>query len=132
MFSVVIPLYNKAHTIKRTLKSDLNQTFIDFEILVINDGSTDTGVDIVNNFKDKRVKVLNQENQGVSAARNKGVANAQFEFIALLDGDDEWDEKYLETISQSLQKYPKTGMVCCAGFFKNLDTDTVSLRIAKK
>ena len=71
MISVVIPLYNKAHTIVNTLQTVLNQTFKDFEVIIINDGSTDNGVEVINkHFNDSRIKIINQDNQGVSAARN--------------------------------------------------------------
>lgn len=70
MISIIIPLYNKEHFIEQTLKSVLGQTYTDFEVIIVNDGSTDKSVDIVSEFKDKRIKLINQENKGVSAARN--------------------------------------------------------------
>ena len=83
MFSVVIPLYNKAHTIARTLNSVLNQTYTNFEVLIVNDGSTDKSIEIVKTFMyDKRLKIISQENMGVSIARNVGVAHSKYNYIA--------------------------------------------------
>ena len=73
MFSVVIPLFNKELSIKNTIQSVLNQSYQNFEILIINDGSVDGSVDIVKNIKDERIRLIHQNNQGVSSARNKGI-----------------------------------------------------------
>jgi glycosyltransferase involved in cell wall biosynthesis len=132
MISVVIPLYNKAQTIERTVKSVLVQTFKDFELIIINDGSTDDGVNILlKSFKDPRIRIINQQNLGVSVARNTGVYNAQFEYVAFLDGDDEWLPDYLRTIVKVIALYPNAGMICCAGFIVNADGSKI-LRLAKK
>ena len=122
MFSVVIPLYNKSHTIIWTLNSILNQTFNDFEILIINDGSTDDGINKIQNFTiDSRIKIIEQDNQGVSAARNKGVAFANYEYIAFLDADDEWLPTYLEKMKYAIDMYPNSEMFCSAGLGRNGD-----------
>ena len=76
MFYIIIPLYNKELSIKNTIQSVLSQTCQDFEIVVINDGSTDKGVKIVESVKDNRIRLIQQENQGVSAARNRGIKEA--------------------------------------------------------
>jgi glycosyltransferase involved in cell wall biosynthesis len=131
MFSIVIPLYNKSHTILRTLKSVLNQTFQEFEVIIINDGSTDDGVDIINDFtSDARIKIFSQLNQGVSVARNNGVLYASYDYIAFLDGDDEWLPQYLSKMKQAIDDFPLAGMFCCAGYVKDLTSE--SLRIANK
>ena len=77
MFSVFIPAYNAEQCIERCVNSVLNQTFGEFEIIVVNDGSTDGTLERLAKFSDKRLKVVSQENAGVSAARNKGIENAQ-------------------------------------------------------
>ena len=77
-FSVVIPLYNKEKYVAQTLQCVLNQSFTDFEVLIVNDGSTDESVKVVEQFDDERIKIFHQENQGVSAARNKGI---EIEFL---------------------------------------------------
>jgi|SRR5690625_639018 len=107
MFSVVIPLYNKELSIRNTLQSVLDQTFTDFEIVIVNDGSTDSSAAIVEEFTDPRIRLIHQENQGVSAARNRGIREAKNEWIAFLDGDDLWKEDHLETIRKMIDKYPK-------------------------
>ena len=78
MFSVIIPLYNKAKYIQRAIESVLNQTYQNFEIIIVNDGSTDESMEIVSliSLEDKRIKLISQENHGVSSARNMGIANA--------------------------------------------------------
>lgn len=131
MISIVIPLYNKAHTIERTLGSVLNQTFKDFEIVIVNDGSTDNGVEVIKNFtKDPRIRIVNQENQGVSAARNRGVAEAKYEYLAFLDGDDEWLFLYLQAVVDAIKKYPDAGMICTA--LMVMGKNVCSFRIAEK
>lgn len=106
MFSIVIPLYNKEKQIANTIKSVQNQTFQEFEIVIVNDGSTDNSVEIVKQIDDKRIKLINQENTGVSSARNTGIKNASFDYIALLDGDDEWKDNFLKEINILIHKYP--------------------------
>ena len=91
--SVIIPTYNRAHLVGRAIKSVLNQTYRDFEIIVVDDGSTDNTKDIIKEFqkKDKRIKYIPYEkNKGGSAARNTGIKAAKGEYIAFLDSDDEW------------------------------------------
>lgn len=102
-FSVIIPLYNKEKYIEDTIKSVLNQTFKNFEIIVINDGSTDNSLKIVKNFSDQRIFIIDQRNLGLSTARNNGVKNAIFNYIAFLDADDLWMEDYLQTIFNLIQ-----------------------------
>lgn len=89
MISVVIPLYNKEQIIERTLKSVLTQDYNDFEVVVVNDGSTDGSVEIVKSISDIHVTLIEQENGGPSKARNTGVKNAKGKWILFLDADDE-------------------------------------------
>lgn len=115
MLSIVIPLYNKAHTIINTLNSVTRQTFKDFEVLIINDGSTDNGVKLIKEFiNDKRIQIIEQKNQGVSVARNKGVEYSKNDYIAFLDADDEWLPDYLENMIQAIKIFPDAGLYCCA------------------
>ncbi len=88
MISVIIPLYNKSQCIYRTIQSVLEQTYTDFEIVVINDGSTDEGPLIVQKIDDNRIRLITQPNAGVSAARNRGVREAKGEWMLFLDADD--------------------------------------------
>lgn len=109
LFSVIIPLYNKEPHIKRTINSVLAQNIQDFEIIVVDDGSTDKSADIVKSFKDQRVQLIQQENAGVSAARNRGIKEAKADLIAFLDADDEWTPSFLETTLRLRMKYPQAG-----------------------
>ena len=114
MISVVIPLYNKQESIVATLQSVLAQTYTDYEVVIVDDGSTDNSAQVVQEFFDKhpslqgrdRVRLISQPNAGVSVARNTGIIEAKGEYIAFLDGDDLWDEKYLETLHQLICDYP--------------------------
>lgn len=107
MISVIIPLYNKEQSIIDTINSVLNQTFLDFELIIVNDGSTDNSLNVVNKIVDNRIRIINKANGGVSSARNVGILEAKFEYIAFLDGDDIWHEKHLEILYTSLIKFNK-------------------------
>ncbi|MCF0048437.1 glycosyltransferase family 2 protein [Dyadobacter sp. LJ53] len=109
-FSVVIPLYNKEKYIIKTLDSVLCQTHRGFEILIIDDGSTDRSVQLIDEYTDKRIRVISQKNGGVSAARNTGITNSQYDFVALLDADDWWDSEYLENMKNLILKYPTASL----------------------
>lgn len=97
--SVVIPTHNRAHTLERALRSVLTQTSEANEILVIDDGSVDNTRELITR-QFPQVRLLSQQQRGVSAARNLGIKEAQFDWIALLDSDDEWLANKLETIRQ--------------------------------
>lgn len=107
MFSVIIPLYNKAPYIQRAIDSVLNQSFRDFEIIVVNDGSTDGGEELVKEKYGDPLTLKNQRNQGVSVARNTGIENASYSWIAFLDADDAWHPQYLEVMAEVISSYPK-------------------------
>lgn len=113
-YSVVIPLYNKEHYIEKTLQSVLNQTFRDYEIIVVDDGSSDGSLAAAGRVQSDRIRLIQQENAGVSVARNTGIHNAQGEFICFLDADDEWRPEYLETIDQLTGAYPDSGFFVTA------------------
>lgn len=112
MISVVIPLYNKVASIARTLETVRQQTYTDYEIVVVDDGSTDGSADVVRSTNDRRIRLFSQPNAGVSAARNRGIKEARGEFIAFLDADDEWKPDYLETLMQLVEKYPQCDVFC--------------------
>ena len=109
--SVIIPAYNAMNYLPETLKSVLKQTFTDFEILIVNDGSSDDIVEWVSQITDPRVKLISQTNQGVSAARNMGIRKSQGEYIALLDADDLWEPVKLEKQVRKLEANPSIGLV---------------------
>lgn len=91
MISVIIPLYNKEAIVEKSLKSVLSQDYDDFEVIVVNDGSTDNSAEIVKSIKDPRLHLIEQENGGPSKARNVGVQNAKGEWVYLIDADDEME-----------------------------------------
>lgn len=113
-FSIVIPLYNKEKYIRNTIKSVLNQTFQDFEIVVVNDGSKDGSVEVIRAIKDIRVRLFEQENAGVSVARNKGIKESKSEYIVFLDADDLWLPEFLQTIYDLILKFPDAGLYATA------------------
>lgn len=119
MISVVIPLYNKAHQIANTLYSVLKQTFRNFEIVVVDDGSTDNSVQEVEKVNDIRIRIVHQKNAGVSAARNKGIEEAKYDLIAFLDADDKWKAEYLETQYYLFQKYSQCSVYACGYEFSD-------------
>lgn len=108
--SVVIPAYNAAQTIEETIHSVQNQTFSDFEIIVVNDGSTDNTWDIINQFDDPRIKAFSYDNAGVSVTRNRGIAHASGEFIAFLDADDLWTPDKLASQLQAINSSPNVAV----------------------
>lgn len=105
--SVVIPTYNKAHLIAKTIESVLSQSLSDFEIIVVDDGSTDNTVDVISTFN---VKYIRQENQGPGAARNTGIRLSSGEYIAFLDTGDIYFKHVLEKSVNILDIHPKAGM----------------------
>jgi len=109
-FTVIIPLYNKEPYIKRALETVLNQTYDNFEIIIIDDGSTDEGVRIVSSIQDTRIKVFSQINSGVSAARNRGALLAKNQYLAFLDADDTWEPNFLQEISNLIDEFPYAGI----------------------
>lgn len=113
-FSVVIPLYNKQSHVKETIETVFNQTFQDYEIVVVNDGSTDQSVKVVKSIQDNRIKLIHQENQGVSVARNRGIQESKADYIAFLDADDIWLPEFLQTIYELIQKFPEAGLYATA------------------
>ena len=117
-FSVVIPLYNKQNSIVSTLQSVLAQTNQNFEIVVVDDGSTDNSAQVVEEFFEKhpslqggdRGRLVKKPNGGVCSARNRGIQEARYDYVALLDGDDLWDEHYLEEQVKLIQDFPEAKM----------------------
>lgn len=98
MFSIVIPLYNKEQYISKTIQSVISQTYNNFEIIIVDDGSTDNSLKEVEKFDDARLCIINQKNAGVSAARNRGIEESKYELIAFLDADDEWLPNHLQEL----------------------------------
>lgn len=133
-FSVVIPLYDKEHFVERAVLSVLTQEFADFEIVVVDDGSTDAGPEIVSGIHDVRLRLLRKNHTGVSDTRNHGVEAARASRVAFLDADDEWEPAFLSTIFGLIQRFPEAGLyatpfrivgkngsqeVCCGAEFRD-------------
>lgn len=131
MISVVIPLYNKEQSIASTLQTILNQTYQDFEIVIVNDGSTDHSVEKVKRILDPHIRLIHQSNAGVSAARNRGIEEAKGEYIAFLDADDEWKSDYLKTQYKLTQKYPECSVFACNYEFKDIQRKVTPTIIRK-
>ena len=105
-FSVIIPLFNKEKFIETTLKSVLDQTFADFELIIVNDGSTDNSEKIIVTFDDPRIRYFTKENGGASSARNYGIMKAQSNFISFIDADDFWYPTFLEEMFEKINRFP--------------------------
>lgn len=127
-FSIVIPLYNKEKHIKRALMSVITQTIQDFEVIVVNDGSTDNSAEAAKQITDPRIKLVNQPNMGVSAARNNGIRKAENGLIAFLDADDAWKPDFLETILRLYRLYPEAGLYAASYETSRAGTGTERVR----
>ena len=110
LISVIIPAYNAEKTIKETIESILNQTFVDFELIVINDGSTDSTVDIVTSIQDSRLQVFSYPNAGLAASRNRGIDRATGKYISFIDADDLWTPDKLERQLKALEENPQAAV----------------------
>lgn len=107
-FSVIVPLYNKAPYVEKALRSILAQTFADYELIVVNDGSKDDSLIVAKRVLDgSGAIIIDQENAGVSTARNNGVAASQGEYICFLDADDWWESRFLERMNRFVDEYPE-------------------------
>lgn len=110
-FSVIIPLYNKAPYVRKTVESVLGQTFVDYELLIIDNGSNDGSSEIVAGFTDSRIRIFRlEENVGVSNARNKGVSLSSSPYITFLDADDWWEPTFLEEMARLIEHHPDAGI----------------------
>jgi glycosyltransferase involved in cell wall biosynthesis len=114
MFSVVIPLFNKQDFISRTVSSVLAQTYPDFELIVVDDGSTDGSLAKLAHISDPRLRVVRQANAGEGPARNTGIRESSRTWIALLDADDYWFQDHLAELAKMASRYPEAGMVATA------------------
>ena len=116
MISVVIPLYNKSQSIRQTLDSVLAQTYTNYEIIVVDDGSTDGSADVAEAFLQASrlspfaFRLIRKSNGGVSSARNRGIQEAKYRYIAFLDADDYWEPTYLETQAKMIHDFPNAKM----------------------
>ena len=110
MFSVIIPLYNKAPYVAKAIESVLGQTYRDFEVIVIDDGSIDQSLEVAKTFENKSITIVSQPNSGVSTARNNGVKLAKYPYICFLDADDWWHPTFLEEMKRLITDFPDAGI----------------------
>ena len=126
-FSIIVPLYNKADYVRKALESILTQSYTNYEVVVVDDGSTDGSLDVVRDFvrndgmsllrlneplslNDGRLKILTQSNSGVAVARNNGVTASVGEYVCFLDADDWWEPTFLEEMDKLIREYPDAGL----------------------
>jgi len=110
LISVVVPVFNGEKTIKETIESVLKQTFTDFELIVINDGSQDLTVEVVEKIQDSRIQVYSYPNAGLAASRNRGIERSTGEYIAFIDADDLWTPDKLEAQFNALKSHPEAAV----------------------
>lgn len=118
--SVLMPLYNKGNSVSRAIGSVLSQNFRDFELIVVDDGSTDHGPEIVRMFADPRVRMIRQDNAGPGAARNRGIRESRAELVAFLDADDEWLPDFLACSLSWLGQHPDCDL-SVSGFYQGAE-----------
>lgn len=118
MISVVIPLYNKEQIIGKSLQSVLSQDYDDFEVVIVNDGSTDRSAEIVKGIDDSRIRLIEQENGGPSKARNTGVMHAKGDWIVFLDADDELVDNALQMMDSEISNYPNADLIDFNGYIQ--------------
>lgn len=117
-FSIIMPLYNKERYVKKAVESVLSQTYRDFEVIIVDDGSTDNSANVVKDFIaqiddrwiDDRLTIISQSNAGVAVARNRGVKKSEGEYVCFLDADDWWKPTWLEEMDTLITEYPDAGL----------------------
>ena len=114
--SVIMPVYNSEKYVKACIDSVLQQTYSDFELICVDDGSTDSSPEILDSIQDSRIKVVHQQNGGGSASRNKGLDLVSGQFFTFIDNDDMYNPDYLKTLRAGFDFCPKADVVCCNGY----------------
>lgn len=114
--SIIVPIYNAEETIKECIDSILDQSYINFELILINDGSCDKTKEIIGSYKDKRIKIINQDNHGTGFSRNVGIKNSSGEYFTFIDSDDLVEKNYLEVLYDILIK--NNCDISCSSFFE--------------
>ncbi|MFR9636421.1 MAG: glycosyltransferase family A protein [Rikenellaceae bacterium] len=117
MISIIIPLYNKAPYVEKAVRSVLSQRYSDYELIIVNDGSTDGSLLVVQQLVEEvqrdNIRVIDQANSGVAMARNNGVVAAKGDYISFLDADDWWSADYLDQMVEVIKNYPEAGIYGC-------------------
>lgn len=112
LFSVIIPLYNKEKYILRAVQTVINQSYNDFELIIIDDGSTDRSMQLAQETEDPRLRVVSQQNRGAGAARNTGIMRSSAPYLCFLDADDEWHPTHLQVLYELIGKFPDAALYC--------------------
>lgn len=128
LISVIIPTYNRGKTLKRTIDSVIEQTYQNYEIIVVDDGSTDNTEEIVKQYNNHRITYVKQTNQGAQVARNYGLSLAKGEYVSFLDSDDEWLPDFLKKVVEKFESDNTLGCVYCLTGIKNEDNETILAR----
>ncbi len=134
MFSIIVPLYNKGKYVEKAICSIIDQTYHEFELIVVNDGSIDNGLSLVHGLFSRLTpplggwKVIDQPNQGVSTARNNGVKAAKYPYICFLDADDWWAPTFLEEMKILIDNYPEAA-IYSSGYFKVNNSQAFTAKI---
>lgn len=123
--SIVIPLYNKERCIGKTICSVLDQSYTNFELVIVDDGSTDQSLNKVKKFEDERIRIIQQRNLGISAAKNAGISHSKYELVAFLDADDYWEKTFLQTIISLVDEFPQAGLYS-TGYYLHYDSGTIT------
>lgn len=131
IFSVIVPLYNKSGTLQKSITSVLTQTFQDFEIIIVNDGSTDDSLSIANTMTDSRIRIFSKENGGVSSARNYGIRKARADIVAFLDADDSWQPQFLNTIFNLIVDYPSAQWFATSYLIQDPNVEAREVKLSK-
>lgn len=111
MFDIVMPLFNKEIYVARTVESVLGQTFDDWKLIIVDDGSSDGGPAVVEGFREPRIELIRQKNAGPGAARNTGILAGMVEWIAFLDADDLWLPDHLATLDELRRQFPSASLI---------------------
>ena len=126
--SVVMPAYNYGRFLGEAIQSVLDQTFQDFELIVVDDGSTDNTKEVIGSFTDRRIKYIYQQNRGVSTALNVGISASRGEYIALLDADDIWLPHNLEKGVEVLDEHAEVGFSYGQAYLMDIEGRIYGLR----
>jgi glycosyltransferase involved in cell wall biosynthesis len=140
MFTIIIPLYNKSNYLVKTIQSIVKQTFQEFELIIIDDGSTDDSLEQLRLISDKlrhshpvffdKLRVFEQDNQGVSTTRNRGISLAKYEYIAFLDADDWWEPTFLQEMVELINEFPNAGIYGSSYFkVKNVKRERANIGV---
>ena len=129
--SIIVPTYNRAHLVHRTIESVINQTHPDWELIIVDDGSTDATDSVVARYQNSKIRYIRQENAGANKARNEGAMLAQYPYVTFLDSDDELFPTWVERFLKELEKNPS--IVCCGTlrFEKNKERESLPKPMGK-